>query len=187
MTTLELKNMLSDYANIVKRNDESVICLEEVGLSENPSTAKTPDSMYNLTSDGRKFFMARYYDPQNPMGGLKSRMISEQETGVDADGNATFGWAKKIDRKFLEKFQGMNMRGQIVTVAVPPYKIAKVDGTFNEAKSITIMVFPHEDVLSILTQDMKGKYDVVTKAGVNPAAINTAAFAPTVAAEPTAF
>ena len=162
MTSADLREMLAPYAEVAnqKRNDASVVCVEEIGLSENPNTSKTPDSKYNLTSDGRKFFMARYYDPNNPMGGLKSRMISEQETGIDDDGNKTYGWARKIDRTFMEKFVNKNIAGQIFTIPVPPYKIPRADGTFNTASQITILVFPHEDVVSILAQDMKGKYDV---------------------------
>jgi len=177
MTSAELKDMLASYAEVAnqKRNDQSVVCVEEIGLSENPNTVKTPDSKYNLTSDGRKFFMARYYDPNNPMGGLKSRMISEQETGIDANGDKTYGWARKIDRTFMEKFVNKNIAGQIFTIPVPPYKIPKADGTHNTVSQITILVFPHEDVLSILAQDMKGKYDVATASTTTPASSFTVA------------
>ena len=92
----------------------------------------------NLTSDGRKYYIAVFRDPSNPFGAERTRVIAQT---TDSEDNPVW---KAGNPALIKQFVGKNIPGDIVTKSVVPYT---VDG--REVMSYTSVVLKGETITSV--------------------------------------
>ena len=92
----------------------------------------------NLTSDGRKYYIAVFRDPSNPFGAERTRIIAQT---TDSEDNPVW---KSGNPALIKQFVGKNIPGDIVTKSVVPYD---VDG--REVMSYTSVVLKGETITSV--------------------------------------
>ena len=96
------------------------------------------DGKLNLTSDGRKYYIAAFRDPSNPFGAERTRVIAQT---TDSEDNPVW---KAGNPSLIKQFVGKNIPGDIVTKSVVPYT---VDG--REVMSYTSVVLKGETITSV--------------------------------------
>jgi len=111
-----------------------MIKLVEVRKSNNANASVSP-SGYNLTTDGREYYIAVFQDSNNPFASLKSRVISQQ---FDSQGNPVW---KAADPHTIKQYLGKELAGNFVTKKVAPYSIGD-----RMVDSYTAVVLGHENV-----------------------------------------
>jgi hypothetical protein len=114
--------------------------LIDVKLSSNPEAMVEDDKngvngKINVASDGRKYYIAEFADPDNPFNPSRTRVIS-QNTGT----GGINVWRVPAPKAMLA-FKGKNIPADIVTQFVEPYTIGdRVMDVY------TTVVFRHEIV-----------------------------------------
>ena len=114
-----------------------MIKLVEVRKSMN-AQAQVAESGWNLTSDGREYYIAIFADANNPFAGHKTRVISQQ---FDSEQNAVW---KGGDPKSIKAYIGKEMAGSFIKAKVEPYEIN--DRTVD---TYTAVVLGHENVETV--------------------------------------
>jgi hypothetical protein len=117
-----------------------------LGLSQNPNASVTPDGKFNLTTDGRKYLIAKFNDPTNPFASTRTRVISENGTIDPTTGEMITKWS--VDPAMLRPFVGQTIEGNIVTASVEPYTVPNSKST-EPATTFTSVVFKHENVAQV--------------------------------------
>lgn len=114
-----------------------MIKLVEIRKSQNPQ-AKVSTSGYNLTEDGREYYIAVFEDSNNPFAAKKSRVISQQlnNQGVPE-------W-KAASPHAIKQYLGKEIAGNFVTAKVEPYDIS---GRIVDI--YTAVVLGHENVETV--------------------------------------
>jgi len=112
--------------------------LIKLGLSNNPTTPKTEDGLFNKTKDGRRFLILQVQDADNPVSQYHTRIISEQ---FDALGRPT--WRIPLANLKESVAKQAIISGEVVTKIVEPFEITSANGT-RMVDRYTIAVFGHE-------------------------------------------
>jgi hypothetical protein len=109
-------------------------------VSSNPSAEVDPSGNFNITSDGRLYFLVDVANPANPFDGRRSRMISQQfNSANEAE------W--RVDPASIRSLIGTVVGGDVVRHDVEPYEL---DGRM--LTSYTTVVFAHESPETVFKQ-----------------------------------
>ena len=122
------------------------VLLEDIRLSGNPeaTTEDYPqgiDGKINVSEDGRKYYMAVFTDPHNPLSAERYRMVSQT---TDSAGNPV--WKAGRPSK-LKPFVGKQIPGDIVTREVEEYKVGE-----NDVSIYSCVVLKGESISTVFRQ-----------------------------------
>ncbi len=136
---------MSESTNFIK--DSSQILLEELRLSNNPDKPVVDDpnginGKLNVAEDGRKYYMAVFADPTNPLAPEKTRMVA-QTTNSNGDPIWRAGRPEK-----MKKFVGKLIPGDFITKKVEMYEIGE-----NEVDIYSCVVLKGENIETVFRQN----------------------------------
>lgn len=97
-----------------------MIKLNALRLSSNPSAKKDSTGNFNITSDGRLYLIGEFENPNDPFGGVTTRMIGQQLT-TNPDGSKTPTW--KVNLANIRASIGKPVEGNIVSAECEPYEL----------------------------------------------------------------
>ena len=117
-----------------------MIKIQKTRLSSNPNAEVSADGKFNVMSDGRLYFLTDFADPDNPFGGRRTRMISQQ---FNSAGDAEW----RVTPESIRALVGKTVKGDIVTRSVEPYEVGD-----NTVTQYTTVVFAHETVETVFRQ-----------------------------------
>ena len=126
------------------------IKLVDVRKSNN-ANASVSKSGYNLTTDGREYYIAVFQDSNNPFASLKSRVISQQ---FDSLGNSVW---KAADPHSIKSYLGKELAGSFITGKVEAYKIGE-----RFVDTYTCVVLGHENVETVFRNSGHSLVDTTT-------------------------
>ena len=123
-------------------------------LSSNPS-AKV-EGNFNVSSDGRRYLIGVFSDPENPFGNQVIRSIAEQSANSpDFEGKV----------KAIRSMIGQTTKGDIVTAKCEPYDI-----NGRQVNTYTAVVFGHENIETVFRNAGHPIQDVTKVAAIQPVA-----------------
>ena len=131
-------------ANLINANAK--VLLEDIRLSGNPD-ATTEDYPHgingkiNVSEDGRKYYIAVFTDPDNPLSSERYRMVSQT---TDSAGNSV--WKSGRPSK-LKNFIGKTIPGDIVTREVEEYEVGE-----NTVSIYSCVVLKGESIKTVFRQ-----------------------------------
>jgi len=136
---------MAENTNFIK--EDAQILLEALRLSNNPDKAKVDDpngidGKLNVAEDGRKYYMAVFADPTNPLAPEKTRMVA-QTTNSNGDPIWRAGRPEK-----MKKFVGKLIPGDFVTRKVEMYEIGE-----NEVEIYSCVVLKGENIETVFRQN----------------------------------
>jgi hypothetical protein len=131
-----------------------MLTLLKIRKSNNPVAKEDKTSGYNLTSDGRAYYIAEFQDSNNPFSPKREKMISQQFR--DAENKKDPIW-KAGDPSVIKAFVGKTIAGSIVTKTVEPY-----DVNGRTATTYTAVVLAHENVETVFKNANHPIVDVTT-------------------------
>ena len=128
----------------------SSLKLLKIGLSDNPNAkvedapecAGIPglDGKLNVSSDGRKYYMAWFADPNNPF-------IASSPVVVMQSGNHGRNTWRMGDPEIIKDFVGKNIPGAIVSRQVEPYQITlSATGETRQVETYTTVVYGGQSI-----------------------------------------
>ena len=130
--------------NIIAGNAR--VLLEDIRLSGNPdaTTEDYPQGIngkINVSEDGRKYYIAVFTDPDNPLSSERYRMVSQT---TDSAGNSV--WKSGRPSK-LKNFIGKTIPGDIVTREVEEYEVGD-----NTVSIYSCVVLKGESISTVFRQ-----------------------------------
>tara|TARA_R100001244_G_scaffold68988_1_gene56488 strand:- start:4513 stop:5094 length:582 start_codon:yes stop_codon:yes gene_type:complete len=136
---------MAENTNFIK--DSSQILLEGLRLSNNPDKTVVDDEngingKLNVSEDGRKYYMAIFADPTNPLAPEKTRMVA-QTTNSNGDPIWRAGRPEK-----MKKFVGKLIPGDFITRKVEMYEIGE-----NEVEIYSCVVLKGENIETVFRQN----------------------------------
>jgi hypothetical protein len=124
--------------------------LTGIRRSNNPTAKVDAKSGWNISSDGRLYYIATFQDNSNPFAPTREKVISQQ---FDSQHNPIW---KGGDPKEIEKFIGKEINAKAVTMKVPSYKVGDRD-----VNIYTAVVLGHENVETVFKNAGHPLEDVV--------------------------
>jgi|10_taG_2_1085330.scaffolds.fasta_scaffold00131_35 hypothetical protein len=129
--------------NLETISAEAKLLLTSLRLSSKPDATVVDDKdgidgKLNLTSDGRKYYIATFRDPSNPFGVERTRVIAQTTDSAD---NPVW---KSGNPSLIKNFIGKPIPGDIVTRQVPAYMVG--DRTVD---SCSLVVLKNEAISSV--------------------------------------
>ena len=139
---LKLKKMA--HENIIAPTAR--VLLEDIRLSGNPdaTTEDYPQGIngkINVSEDGRKYYIAVFTDPDNPLSNERYRMVSQT---TDSAGKPV--WKSGRPSK-LKSFLGKTIPGDIVTREVEEYEVGE-----NTVSIYSCVVLKGESISTVFRQ-----------------------------------
>ncbi len=136
---------------------DAKLLLVNIRLSSKPDATTVEDKdgidgKLNMTSDGRKYYIATFRDPSNPFGVERTRVIAQT---TDSSDNPVW---KSGNPSMIKNFVGKQIPGDIVTRQVPSYMVG--DRTVD---SCSLVVLKNESITSVFKSnghDLDGNDDL---------------------------
>ena len=127
-------------------NDNAKLQLVSLRLSSNPDATVVKDEhgidgKLNETSDGRKYYIASFRDPENPFGVERTRIFAQTTNSADEP-----VW-KSGNPELIKKFVGKLVPGDIVTRQVDSYMVGD-----RAVDTYSCVVLKNESVTSVFKQ-----------------------------------
>ena len=127
-------------------NPNSKVLLEDMRLSGNPDATEEAypqgiNGKINVSEDGRKYYIAVFTDPDNPLSSERYRMVSQT---TDSAGNSV--WKSGRPSK-LKNFIGKTLPGDIVTREVEEYEVGE-----NTVSIYSCVVLKGESISTVFRQ-----------------------------------
>ena len=136
---------------------DAKLLLVNIRLSSKPDAQVVEDKdgidgKLNMTSDGRKYYIATFRDPSNPFGVERTRVIAQT---TDSSDNPVW---RSGNPAIIKQFVGKQIPGDIVTRQVPAYMVG--DRTVD---SCSLVVLKNESITSVFKSnghDLDGQDDL---------------------------
>tara|TARA_Y100001973_G_C5199206_1_gene336444 strand:- start:2471 stop:2962 length:492 start_codon:yes stop_codon:yes gene_type:complete len=127
-------------------SNEAKLLLSGISLSNNPTATVVDDpdmsgGKINVTSDGRKYYLATFRDVNNPFAPERTRVISQT---TDASNNPIW---RAGNPSIIKQFVGKAIPADIVTRTVEPYTVGS-----NVVETYSCIVMKGESIKTIFKQ-----------------------------------
>lgn len=125
---------------------DAKLLLTGINLSSNPTATvvddpEMPGGKINVTSDGRKYYLATFRDPSNPFAAERTRVVAQT---TNTAGEAIW---KAGNPSVIKQFVGKTIPADIVTRNVESYTVGE-----NLVDTYSCIVMKGEAIKSIFTQ-----------------------------------
>ena len=126
--------------------DDAKLLLTGIHLSSNPTSTivddpDMPGGKINVTTDGRKFYLATFRDPSNPFAPERTRVVSQT---TNATGEAMW---RAGNPATIKQFLNKTVPADIVTRSVDEYKVGD-----NDVSIYSCVVMKGESIKTVFNQ-----------------------------------
>ena len=127
-------------------NEESKLLLTGVSMSNNPQATQVddpdmPGGKINVTSDGRKYYLANFRDSSNPFAPERTRVISQT---TNSAGQPIW---RAGNPSVIKQFVGKTIPADIITRNVEPYSVGS-----NVVDTYSCIVMKGESIKTVFKQ-----------------------------------